>query len=55
MLNLSYVVTGLRHGKRWQLSMPCSRLEAISLRNWTHSVFGKQSAYTDIQIREVYG
>lgn len=55
MLNQLYVVTSLRHGKRWTLSMPCARLEAISLRNWTRSMFGNHSTYTDIQIREVHG
>lgn len=54
-LNLLYIVTGLRHGKRVQLSVPCSKIEAISLRNWTRDVFGYQSVYTDIQIREFYG
>lgn len=54
-LNLLCIVTGLRHGKRVQLSVPCSKIEAISLRNWTRDVFGYQSVYTDIQIREFYG
>ena len=48
-----YVVTGLWHGLRREvLSLPCSRLKAVELRNWTRSTFRNVSVYTDIQIRE---
>ncbi len=51
-----YAVTGIRHGggrRREQLSLPCSRLEAVELRDWTRSMFGHVKVYHDIQIREV--
>lgn len=48
-----YVVTGLWHGLRREvLSLPCSRLKAVELRDWTRSTFKHVSVYTDIQIRE---
>ena len=48
-----YVVTGLWHSKRREvLSLPCSRLKAVELRDWTLSTFRTVSVYTDIQIRE---
>lgn len=48
-----YVVTGLWHGKRREaISLPCSRLKAVELRDWTREMFGKVSIYQDIQIRE---
>ena len=50
-----YVVTGVRSGggKRETLSLPCSRLKAVELRDWTRSMFGHLKVYQDIQIREV--
>ena len=49
-----YVVTGLLYGKRREvLSLPCSRLKAVELRDWTRSMFGHLKVYQDIQIREV--
>ena len=48
-----YVVTGLRHGKRYVLSKPCTRLEAIKQRDWVRWLFGNQSTYSYLQIREV--
>ena len=31
-----YVVTGLWHGKKREaISLPCSRLKAVELRDWT--------------------
>lgn len=49
-----YVVTGIHcgGGKREILSLPCSRLEAVKLRDWTRSMFGHVKVYHDIQIRE---
>ena len=49
-----YTVTGIRSGggKREDLSLPCSRLKAVELRDWTRRVFGNISIYQDIQIRE---
>lgn len=48
-----YVVTGLWHGKRREaISLPCSRLAAIELRDWTRRTFQNVSVYVDIQIRE---
>ena len=36
-----YTVTGIhRGGKRESLSLPCSRLKAIELRDWTRRVLG---------------
>lgn len=49
-----YAVTGLsRGGVRVTLSLPCSRLKAVELRDWTRRVFGDVSVYHDIQIREI--
>lgn len=49
-----YVVTGLWHGKRRiVLSLPCSRLKAVELRDWTRHTFKNISVYVDIQTREV--
>lgn len=49
-----YVVTGLWHGKhREPISLPCSRLKAVKLRDWTRKMFKDINVYTDIQIREV--
>lgn len=49
-----YVVTGLWHGRcREAISLPCGRLKAVELRDWTRNMFGHLSVYTDIQIREV--
>lgn len=50
-----YVVTGIHYGggKRETLSLPCSRLKALELRDWTRSMFGHVKVYHDIQIREV--
>jgi hypothetical protein len=49
-----YVVTGLWHGHRREtLSLPCSRLKAIELRDWTRKVFDGITIYRDIQIREL--
>ena len=48
-----YVVTGLWHGKcREAISLPCSRLKAVELRDWTRRTFQNVSVYVDIQIRE---
>ena len=47
-----YVVTGLRNGKRYVLSKPCSRLEAIRLRDWVLWLFGNHSTYSFLLIRE---
>ena len=48
-----YVVTGLWHGKRREtISLPCSRLAAVELRDWTRRTFQNVSVYVDIQIRE---
>ena len=49
-----YVATGLWHGKRREaISLPCSRLKAVELREWTRKMFSTVSVYKDIQIREV--
>ncbi len=50
-----YTVTGIRSGggKREDLSLPCSRLKAVELRDWTRNMFAKVGVYKDIQIREV--
>lgn len=50
-----YTVTGIRHGGggRESLSLPCSRLKAIELRDWTRKMFANVTVYHDIQIREV--
>ena len=49
-----YVVTGLWHGKKREaISLPCSRLKAVELRDWTRRMFGNVSIYQDIQIKEV--
>ena len=49
-----YVVTGLWHGKRREaISLPCSRLKAMELRDWTRKVFANVNVYRDIQIREL--
>ena len=40
-------------GKRETLSKPCTRLEAIDLRDWTRRRLGPLRVYHDIQIREV--
>lgn len=51
-----YVVTGVKAGGgREILSRPCSRLEAIDLRNWTRFRLGDIKVYHDIQIREIQG
>ena len=47
-----YVVTGLRNGKRYVLSKPCSRLEAIRLRDWVLWLFGNHSSYSNLLVRE---
>jgi len=48
-----YTVTGIRRGgRRESLSLPCSRLKAIELRDWTRRAFGNVRVYYDIQIRE---
>lgn len=49
-----YTVTGIHRGgsRRESLSLPCSRLKAIELRDWTRRVFGNVRVYHDIQIRE---
>lgn len=48
-----YVVTGLWHGKKREtISLPCSRLKALELRDWTRRVFSGVNIYQDIQIRE---
>ena len=34
-----YVVTGLWHGKKREaISLPCSRLKAVELRDWTRRI-----------------
>ena len=49
-----YVVTGLWHGQRREaISLPCSRLKAVELRDWTRRTFQNINVYVDIQIREV--
>ena len=49
-----YVVTGLWHGKKREvISLPCSRLKAVELRDWTRRMFDTVSIYQDSQIREV--
>ena len=49
-----YVVTGLWHGHRREaISLPCTRLKAVELRDWTRKTFNGISIYSDIQIREV--
>ena len=49
-----YTVTGIRHGGgRESLSLPCRRLKAIELRDWTRKIFCDVNIYHDIQIREV--
>ena len=50
-----YIVTGIHHGggKREPISLPCSRMEAIALRDWTRNMFGHVKVYKDIQIREI--
>lgn len=49
-----YTVTGIRlGGGRESLSLPCSRLKAIELRDWTRKMFANVTVYHDIQIREV--
>lgn len=51
-----YVVTGLWHGHRREaISLPCSRLKAVELRDWTRRTFQNVSVYVDIQIRECKG
>lgn len=49
-----YTVTGIHHGggKREDISLPCSRLKALELRDWTRRIFGSLGIYRDIQIRE---
>lgn len=48
-----YVVTGLWHGqKREAISLPCSRLKAMELCDWTRRTFGDLGIYQNIQIRE---
>jgi len=49
-----YTVTGIRRGggRRESLSLPCSRLKAVELRDWTRRVFANVNVYRDIQIRE---
>lgn len=48
-----YVVTGkYRGGGRTELSLPCSRLKALELRDWTRRTFDGVPVYVDIQIRE---
>lgn len=48
-----YVVTGLWHGKKREpISLPCSRLKAVEMRDWTRRLFGDIKIYQDIQIRE---
>ena len=50
-----YVVTGLWHGKKREaISLPCSRLKAVELRDWTRRTFQNINVYVDIQIRDVY-
>lgn len=49
-----YVVTGLWRGQRREaISLPCSRLKAVELRDWTRRTFKGINIYVDIQIREV--
>ena len=49
-----YVVTGLWHGKKREvISLPCSRLKAVELRDWTRRTFQNINIYVDIQIREI--
>lgn len=50
-----YVVTGIhaKGGHREQLSLPCSRLKAVELRDWTRRTFAGVNVYRDIQIREL--
>ena len=49
-----YVVTGLWHGKKREaISLPCSRLKAVELRDWTRRTFQNINVYVDIQIRVV--
>jgi len=49
-----YVVTGRWHGKKREaLSLPCSRLKAVELRDWTRRTFLNINIYVDIQIREI--
>lgn len=49
-----YVVTGLWHGQRSEaISLHCSRLKAVELRDWTRRTFQNINVYVDIQIREV--
>ena len=49
-----YVVTGLWHGKKREaISLPCSRLKAVELRDRTRRTFQNINVYVDIQIREV--
>lgn len=40
-------------GGREAISLPCSRLKAIELRDWTRKVFDGVNIYHDIQIREL--
>lgn len=49
-----YTVTGIHRGggRRESLSLPCSRLKAVELRDWTRRVFANVRVYYDIQIRE---
>ena len=48
-----YTVTGIRRGgRRESLSLPCSRLKAVELRDWTRRMFANMNVYRDIQIRE---
>lgn len=49
-----YTVTGIHRGRgrRESLSLPCSRLKAVELRDWTRRVFANVNVYRDIQIRE---
>ena len=39
--------------KREAISLPCSRLKAVELRDWTRRMFKDVLVYTDIQIRPV--
>ena len=49
-----YVVTGLWHGHRREvISLPCSRLKAVELRDWTRKVFANVNVYRDIQIQRI--
>lgn len=48
-----YTVTAIRRGgSREEISLPCSRLKAVELRDWTRRLFGDINIYHDIQIRE---